>query len=129
MSIPDDLPLIEFDYRLFEHVLSNLLINGATYSPPHTEISLSAKINLGLLIITVEDHGPGIPESSIPYVFEKFYRVPGTPAGGDWSGLVYREKHCRAARRDDFGCPWNPRWIVFYPFTSAKGAAQISSAG
>jgi two-component system sensor histidine kinase KdpD len=39
------------------------------------------------MTISVADHGPGLPSESLPHVFDKFYRVPGAPAGGTGLGL------------------------------------------
>ena len=36
---------------------------------------------------TVADRGPGIPADDLEHVFEKFFRVPGSPAGGTGLGL------------------------------------------
>jgi signal transduction histidine kinase len=36
----------------------------------------------------VRDQGPGIPTASLPYVFEKFYRVPGETRKGAGLGLA-----------------------------------------
>jgi signal transduction histidine kinase len=42
--------------------------------------------------ITVEDEGPGIPEAERSRIFERFHRVPGSPAGGCGLGLpIVRE--------------------------------------
>lgn len=91
IKIPDDLPLLNLDYRLFEHALSNILFNAATYTPEDSKISISASVSgsdVGKQVqLTIEDNGPGIPEDSLDKLFEKFYRVPGSPTGGTGLGL------------------------------------------
>ncbi|MNC90154.1 Swarming motility regulation sensor protein RssA [compost metagenome] len=43
-------------------------------------------------MLSVEDNGPGIPESERERVFERFYRVPGSGADGCGLGLsIVRE--------------------------------------
>lgn len=86
-DVPDDLPLVMMDFRLLEHALSNLVMNAVLYTPSPSEIFLGARVQHGRLKMTVRDQGPGIPESSLPHLFNKFYRVPGTPAGGTGLGL------------------------------------------
>ena len=39
------------------------------------------------MAISVADRGPGLPAGKPAAVFEKFYRVPGAPAGGTGLGL------------------------------------------
>ncbi len=87
IDLPDELPLIEIDFRLFEHAIANLVLNAATYSAQETEITIRACIKNQLFCIEVSDHGPGIPNEDLSKVFEKFYRVPGTPRGGTGLGL------------------------------------------
>ena len=87
LHLPAGLPLIQVDYRYLEHALSNLLLNAAAYSPPGSAIRVSARVNAGNLEISVADNGPGIPADARGRVFEKFYRVPGSPAGGTGLGL------------------------------------------
>jgi two-component system sensor histidine kinase KdpD len=87
VDIPDNLPLVEMDFRLLEHALTNLLMNAVIYTPPRSAIRLIAQLHKTEISITIEDRGPGIPEESIPYLFDKFYRVPGSPAGGTGLGL------------------------------------------
>jgi len=41
----------------------------------------------GELAITVADRGPGLSGEALPRVFDKFYRAPGSPAGGTGLGL------------------------------------------
>lgn len=87
VAIPESLPLIKIDYRLFEHALTNILHNAALYTPPGSEIKLDASVINGRLWIAVEDTGPGIPAEHVGKVFDKFFRVPGVPAGGTGLGL------------------------------------------
>lgn len=86
-----DVPLVEFDFRLFEHVLSNILMNAAMYAPLDSQIVISGRIT-GVrpsmcFELTVEDSGPGIPQESLQLIFDKFYRAPNSPAGGSGLGL------------------------------------------
>lgn len=75
------------DYGLLEQVITNLLLNAAAYSPPNTTITLSLQ-QFGLnLMFEVADEGPGLPEQHITHIFEKFYRIPDSPAGGLGLGL------------------------------------------
>jgi len=87
VSLPPDLPLMKLDAVLMEQVLLNLLVNAASYTPAQTTIEIAAKTERRELVITVADHGPGLPPESVAHVFEKFYRVPGAPTGGTGLGL------------------------------------------
>jgi two-component system sensor histidine kinase KdpD len=87
LDLPEALPLMRLDFRLMEHVLSNLLLNAAAYAPQGTEIRLSARVLPGSLELRVQDQGPGIPVAERQRIFEKFHRVPGSPAGGTALGL------------------------------------------
>jgi two-component system sensor histidine kinase MprB len=67
--------------RTIERAVSNLLDNASKWSPPGSEIEVSVKDGE----VTVRDHGPGIAESDLPYVFDRFYRAPsarGKPGSG-----------------------------------------------
>jgi two-component system sensor histidine kinase KdpD len=87
VSAPATLPLVKMDFVLIEQALSNLVLNAANYTPPNTAIEVRAAVFNGEMTITVADHGPGLPEQSLPHLFEKFYRAPGSPAGGTGLGL------------------------------------------
>lgn len=83
----DGVPLARMDFRLMEHAISNILLNAATYSPEGTEIHVTLEQVQGNFRLSIEDEGPGIPTESVPHLFEKFYRVPGSPTGGVGLGL------------------------------------------
>jgi two-component system sensor histidine kinase MprB len=65
-----------------ERAVANLLDNAAKWSPPGAEIEIALRDG-GL---TVRDHGPGIADEDLPYVFDRFYRAR-TARGLPGSGL------------------------------------------
>jgi two-component system, OmpR family, sensor histidine kinase KdpD len=86
-SLQPQLPLLKIDFVLIEQALNNLLLNAAHYTPVGTTVEVKASATPDELTISVADRGPGLPPESLPHLFEKFYRVPGAPAGGTGLGL------------------------------------------
>ena len=86
-EIPGNLPAIRVDTRLITQVLLMLLTNAANYSPAGSEITIALAYSADRLRISVADRGPGLKPGEEQRVFEKFYRSPGTPAGGIGLGL------------------------------------------
>jgi two-component system sensor histidine kinase KdpD len=82
---PDDLPPVFADPVFLEQVLANLVDNAATFVPPGGQIRIGAAVVDGMVRITVEDAGPGVPTDALPHLFEKFYRAgpaePGSRSG------------------------------------------------
>jgi NtrC-family two-component system sensor histidine kinase KinB len=68
-------------------VLSNLVSNALRHTPAGGQITLHAQPQNGWVRFEVTDTGAGIPKEYQPHLFEKFYRVPGTPADGAGFGL------------------------------------------
>ncbi|MBE2203789.1 MAG: sensor histidine kinase KdpD [Chthoniobacterales bacterium] len=88
LHLPDDLPLVKLDHALLTQALANILHNAAVYTPEGTGIEVGATLNDRKLLITLRDHGPGLPSGMEERVFEKFCRAPGAPAGGTGLGLT-----------------------------------------
>ena len=64
-----------------DRALGNLLDNAAKWSPPDGEVEITVHGSE----VTVRDHGPGIAEEDLPYVFDRFYRASsarGLPGSG-----------------------------------------------
>jgi len=64
-----------------ERAVANLLDNAAKWSPQGGEIEVAVRNGE----VSVRDHGPGIDEADLPYVFDRFYRSPsarGRPGSG-----------------------------------------------
>jgi signal transduction histidine kinase len=90
VRIGPELPPAWVDGRRIAQVLGNLLENAAKYSPEASPIFVLAEPRHPLVCVTVRDRGPGIPAAALPYLFDKFYRVPDAPilAGGTGLGLT-----------------------------------------
>ncbi|MBU0493661.1 MAG: GAF domain-containing protein [Chloroflexi bacterium] len=77
--IPPDLPHIYADKQRLTQVVANLVDNAIKYTPSRGQISVMARVTPHDLVVEVEDNGPGIPAADLAHLFEKFYRVSGTP--------------------------------------------------
>ena len=71
VNVADNI-VVEADKTHLANVLNNLIDNAIKYSNESVEISISGNNNE----VSVRDNGIGIPSKSIPYLFNKFYRVP-----------------------------------------------------
>ena len=82
------LPKVLVDKFRISEVLSNLIANAISYTHPGGTITISA-IQKGKEVETsVADTGQGIPESAIPKLFTKFFRVSGVlEQGSKGTGL------------------------------------------
>lgn len=83
----DDLPLFKLDAGLMEQVLHNLIFNALQYTPDGSKVYIEAKAENDVCVLQIADSGKGFPESEIPNVFNKFYRLPNSKAGGCGLGL------------------------------------------
>jgi two-component system sensor histidine kinase KdpD len=81
-SIPDDLPPVELDYLQMDQVLTNLLENAVRYTSPSSPIEITAEVVDSQIMVSITDHGPGIPPDDLERIFDKFYRVLGTARKG-----------------------------------------------
>lgn len=100
MDIEDDFPLLKMDHRLLAQALANVLHNAVIYSDEPLPVDLSVKLSGGQLWIRVRDHGKGVPMGEEKRVFEKFYRIAGSPAGGTGLGLAIARGFVRALGGD-----------------------------
>lgn len=69
-------PLIQADTVRLAQVFGNLLDNAIKYAPG-SKITISLRVEANKQIVTVSDHGQGIPSEHLPFLFERFYRVSG----------------------------------------------------
>jgi signal transduction histidine kinase len=101
MRMERHLPTLEADGDALEEALLNLLSNALKYSIKRKEVDLTVARRKRNIEIEVADKGIGIPESEIPNIFDRFYRVRDVrtrQVGGAGLGLAL-VKHIVEAHR------------------------------
>jgi PAS domain S-box-containing protein len=82
------LPKANIDPKRIRQVLDNLIDNATKYSPPGTEIEIAAEQTGNELLVSVTDHGPGIPAGELTNIFDRMYRIEQRVySGADGMGL------------------------------------------
>ena len=81
---------LEGNATLLKEMVRNLLDNAIAYTPENGQVTLRLLTDRfsGVLVLLVEDSGPGIPESERELVFQPFYRALGTNVDGSGLGLA-----------------------------------------
>ena len=64
--------VVNADDQMLERVLFNLVVNAIKFSPKGSLVSLRARMEDGNAHVIIEDNGPGIPESELKGIFERF---------------------------------------------------------
>lgn len=86
-----EIPDIEADYGRMEQVVFNVIGNALKYTPENGKVTVYIGKLLNDVYFKVADNGIGIPESDLPRIFERFYRVDKARSremGGTGLGLA-----------------------------------------
>ena len=84
---PDGIRVDGIEGRLVQ-VFQNLISNAFSFSPPGGVVRMTAARDNGVVEVTVDDDGPGIPEDNLDSIFDRFYTErPDGEAFGTHSGL------------------------------------------
>jgi signal transduction histidine kinase len=92
----ENLPLVAVESQQIGHVFSNFIANAVRHSPPGESVVVRATRDAEGVRFSIADKGEGIPAQFQPYLFEKFYRVPGTERTGTGLGLSIAREIVRA---------------------------------
>ncbi|HEX5874425.1 MAG TPA: DUF4118 domain-containing protein [Pyrinomonadaceae bacterium] len=76
VNIERELPIVRVDANAVSEVVYTLVDNAAKYSPPGSKITIDAHVvPNGMIVMSVEDQGKGIPVNLRERVFDKFFRA------------------------------------------------------
>ena len=110
--VDPDLRPIRGDQPQLLQLLDNLLANALRYGCPASgsKVELSARAQGNSILLTVVDHGEGIPREHLPRLTERFYRVNearSRDSGGTGLGLAI-VKHIVERHRGTLDIRSNP---------------------
>ncbi|WP_165067868.1 sensor histidine kinase [Marisediminicola senii] len=91
LDLPEEPVTIRGDKPRLQQVVVNILANARVHTPPGTPVQVALRLDGDTALITVTDHGPGIPEQLQPQLFERFARGDGSrsrTAGSTGLGLA-----------------------------------------
>ncbi len=79
---------VRIDRERFKRVVQNILDNALKYmDKPQGQVAVILRETRGSALIEIQDNGRGIPETDLPYVFDRFYRVDAARKNASGSGL------------------------------------------
>ena len=77
----------EIDAFRIGQIVRNLVENAYKYTPDHSRVSVTGKVAGDGIVMSVADHGAGIPEGQRDELFQAFARIEETSAGREGVGL------------------------------------------
>ncbi|MEO5917856.1 MAG: two-component system sensor histidine kinase CreC [Luteolibacter sp.] len=73
---PESSPvLLRGDAFILRAAVTNLLENAIDFSPPGSTVGISVESGDGQVVLSIRDHGPGIPDYAKEKIFERFYSL------------------------------------------------------
>ena len=133
LSLPEAPLWLEGDATRLEQIVSNLLSNAASYTPPGGEIEVTLERVEGCAVLRVRDNGIGIRPESLRKIFEAFHqaeRIEGTVHQGLGLGLTLvktlAELHGGTVEAESRGPGLGSEFRVRLPLPADAGARAAS---
>ncbi len=80
--------LVDGDPHQLRQVFANLVRNATVHTPSGTPFAVTVTTADDATVLSVRDHGPGLPEGETDALFQRFWRAdPGRGRGRDGAGL------------------------------------------
>jgi two-component system sensor histidine kinase CpxA len=87
--------------ELLRSAVENVIRNAVRYTAERSAVEVSLSWKLDTAVLTVRDHGPGVPEGDLQHIFEPFYRVSEArdrASGGAGLGLSIADRTVKLHR-------------------------------
>lgn len=77
VDVPHEIVIVQGDVTRLNQLMANLLLNARTHTPEgtHVRVELVICASMQEAKITVNDDGPGIDQTVLPVIFERFARA------------------------------------------------------
>ena len=135
IEVGGSVPPVAGDPDQLHQVLANLLRNAIAHTPAGTPIEVGLAREQDRAVLTVRDHGPGLPDGVADRIFERFWRSdPGRSRGRGGAGLGLaivqaivqgHEGEVHAANAPDGGAVFR----VLLPLATGDAAPSPATAG
>lgn len=92
---------VDADRDKISQVIQNLIDNAVKFSSPDSSIEIQTTVQKDKIFVTVSDHGIGIPEESLPHIWDRFYKTDvsrGKDKTGSGLGLAITKEIIDAHR-------------------------------
>ncbi|MFF3490916.1 ATP-binding protein [Streptomyces sp. NPDC002795] len=121
------------DPRRLDVILANLIGNALKHGGSPVRVSVRVEPDAGRgegseVVISVRDHGPGIPEDVLPHVFDRFYKASASRPRSEGSGLglsiAMENARIHGGR---IGAANSPEGGAVFTFHLPQGAGTLAS--
>jgi signal transduction histidine kinase len=75
LNIDSGLPRIQADPKTLEKAVNAILDNAIKFNPDGGDVSVQVRRDADHILISIQDHGVGIPPEAIPHIFDRFYHL------------------------------------------------------
>jgi len=72
--------------ELLRSAIENVLRNAVRFTEKQTEVEVNLTVQSRAVVLTIRDHGHGVPSAELERIFEPFYRVPESGDRGSTGG-------------------------------------------
>ena len=119
---------VKGDPLLLGEMLDNLIDNALRYTPSGGAVTVRSGYEGVSPYLAVEDTGPGIPVWAHDKVFERFFRIEGTPGNGSGLGLaIVREVVERHGALIKLDAPGDRGTRISIMFPPSSGTGNIAA--
>jgi two-component system sensor histidine kinase MtrB len=112
LSVSDAASAVRIDRPGLERIVGNLLDN-ARHHASEAPVTVTARIQDGILTVVVADGGPGVAHDALAHLFDRFYKTDEARRGGSGLGLAIARQHARRLGGDLTVRPVSPTGLAF----------------
>jgi two-component system sensor histidine kinase KdpD len=103
---PDALPTVFADPHISQRIIENLLDNAIKFSPPSSSITINVRTAENMVVTSITDEGPGIPQDRQQEIFDRFAQIKNAATPSTRAGFGLGLTFCNLATQAMGGSIW-----------------------